>query len=284
MRFATPIPFSEALDALLSKRILPTAEKSVVMEALARQYPKLMRNAFFSARTTDYRYLDAMRAALADLVDPAAAKASGRQPLSRADFRLAMRDALAEIGYRPADEAPSERLDDLASDKRLNLIVQMQTEMAWGRGAYVRQQTSVDAFPCLELFRAEERAEERDWPTRWQTAARVVGDLAAARVEDLHGRMIATKDSPIWAELSRFGNPYPPFDYNSGMWTREIDRAEAVALEVISPDDVVAPGDDPDAMEVMPVGDRADGQLLSSLRAALGAGYSVADGVLRRVG
>jgi hypothetical protein len=29
-------------------------------------------------------------------------------------------------------------------------------------------------------------------------------------------RMIARKDSPIWEALSRFGTPYPPFDFNSG--------------------------------------------------------------------
>jgi hypothetical protein len=32
------------------------------------------------------------------------------------------------------------------------------------------------------------------------------------------GRMIALKSDPIWTAISAFGTPYPPFDYNSGMW------------------------------------------------------------------
>ena len=36
------------------------------------------------------------------------------------------------------------------------------------------------------------------------------------------GSFIALLTSPIWVELSRFGYPYPPFDFNSGMRVRPV--------------------------------------------------------------
>lgn len=53
------------------------------------------------------------------------------------------------------------------------------------------------------------------------------------------GRMIARKDDPIWTAISAFGRPYPPFDYNSGMITREIFRGEAERLKVIKRSDII---------------------------------------------
>ena len=48
---------------------------------------------------------------------------------------------------------------------------------------------------------------------------------------------IATLDSPIWPAISRFGNPYPPFDFNSGMSTRSvlIDRCRELGLPPTKP-------------------------------------------------
>jgi hypothetical protein len=68
--------------------------------------------------------------------------------------------------------------------------------------------------------------------------------------------MIARKDDPIWTKISAFGTPYPPFDYNSGMWVEEIDREEAEALGVIKPSTVVQPQDrgfNDDVSGAMPV-------------------------------
>jgi hypothetical protein len=36
--------------------------------------------------------------------------------------------------------------------------------------------------------------------------------------------MIALKTDPIWVRISRFGRPFPPFDFNSGMGLRNIGR------------------------------------------------------------
>jgi hypothetical protein len=53
--------------------------------------------------------------------------------------------------------------------------------------------------------------------------------------------MIARKDSPVWAAISRFGNPIPPYDFNSGMDVLEINRDEAIALGVMTEDEQVQP-------------------------------------------
>jgi hypothetical protein len=90
----------------------------------------------------------------------------------------------------------------------------------------------VEAFPAQELVRISPRQVPRDWPRRWREAG---GKLQ----ED--GRMIALKTDGIWKRLSRFGNPYPPFDFRSGMGVEDIDRAEAEALGLLGPDDVLMP-------------------------------------------
>jgi|GEM_PF-3377016 len=68
-----------------------------------------------------------------------------------------------------------------------------------------------------------------------------------------NGRMIARKDSPIWSELGSSANfddaldvEYPPFAFNSGMWVRDIDRDEALALGLIEADTVIEPKPPPD--------------------------------------
>ena len=55
--------------------------------------------------------------------------------------------------------------------------------------------------------------------------------------------MIALKSDPIWYDISAFGQPYAPFDFNSGMDLRDVDRDEAVDLGLISEDDTEEPED-----------------------------------------
>lgn len=45
--------------------------------------------------------------------------------------------------------------------------------------------------------------------------------------------MIALKTDPVWAKLSRFGTPWPPFDFGSGMGVQDVDYDEAVALGLL---------------------------------------------------
>jgi hypothetical protein len=53
--------------------------------------------------------------------------------------------------------------------------------------------------------------------------------------------MIALKTDPIWEALSRFGQPWPPFDYGSGMGVVAIDADEAIALGLIDEGELLTP-------------------------------------------
>ena len=46
--------------------------------------------------------------------------------------------------------------------------------------------------------------------------------------------MIALKNDPVWTALSRFGRPWPPFDYDSGMGIADIDRETAETLGLLA--------------------------------------------------
>jgi hypothetical protein len=122
--------------------------------------------------------------------------------------------------------------DALAKDARLNLILDMQSAFSGNYGNWMEGQhpSVLDMWPCSELYRAEERKEPRDWPARWEAAG---GEFYPGEADYPEGRMIALKNDPIWEEISAFGLPYAPFDYNSGMDLRDVDYDEAVELGVI---------------------------------------------------
>lgn len=88
------------------------------------------------------------------------------------------------------------------------------------------------SHPAQRLVRAGYRENPRDWEARWEEAWKKVGGEGASR-ED----MVALNDSPIWAALSVFGLPYPPFDYDSGMVFESVDYDEAVELGLLEPPD-----------------------------------------------
>lgn len=79
---------------------------------------------------------------------------------------------------------------------------------------------TLSAFPAQELIRICDSKTPRDWTDRW--------NLAGGKT--FGGRMVALKDDPIWTRISRFGIPWPPFDFGSGMGIRDIDYDEAVKL------------------------------------------------------
>jgi hypothetical protein len=97
-------------------------------------------------------------------------------------------------------------------------------------------------FPCDELVRVAHRevprgyrkgphgrlieVPEESWPARWEAAGGAFFD----------GRMIARKDAAIWIAISRFGRPWPPFDFMSGMGRADIGVDEAEQLGVIPVD------------------------------------------------
>ena len=85
----------------------------------------------------------------------------------------------------------------------------------------------------------------RDWKARWEEAGAEVGWEGALKADPMRPRFVALKTSPIWVELSRFGTPWAPFDFGSGMILRNISRDQAVSLGLLQEDEILEPDPDP---------------------------------------
>jgi hypothetical protein len=233
--FTAPQPWDTALAALREKGLLPTHLDSA---ALRRLQASVRQGAVFSARMTQIR-------AVASLQDVVTGMLEGR--LNLADAKLRLLGTLSELGYLPETGFPTdpaslgippakaESLTDLSGTRRRELQIKTQYRMAANLGRLAAEdEDSAWQFPAWELVRIEGREQVRDWQTRWLDAG---GTLTA-------GRMIATKDDPIWQTLGdgtggyddTLGNPYPPFAYGSGMGWRDVPREEAIDLGIIDAD------------------------------------------------
>lgn len=154
--------------------------------------------------------------------------------VDRSSFIGDLRKHLADAGYQ-AERGKEGGLEDLSSRKRLGLIFDIQMGSAQGFSAWKIGQDPdlLDAFPAQELVRLEGRQQPRDWQRRWVDAG---GQL-------IGGRMVALKTDAIWKKISRFGRPWPPFDFESGMGLDETDRDEAEALGLLGPEDEPEPSE-----------------------------------------
>lgn len=232
-------PFTEALAKL-------AARTPVAVDLSSSQWADvplaLRERAFFSARVQNAAYLQAIKDRVGQILNPRTETNEDGSPVTRgmniATARADLKQLLEATSYNPGDKAGG--IEDLSSDRRLELQLKTNVESAQGFGNFLQGQAegAIDAFPAQELFRLEDRDEPRNWPTRWmQAGGQIFG-----------GRMIALKNDPVWFALSdsdRFGdalgNPYPPFAFNSGMWVRDIARDEAIALGLMTDDTVVQP-------------------------------------------
>ena len=179
----------------------------------------IKERAFVSSRVESVNFLDTCRSRIADLLE-------NRRD---ADGALVSRARVVSDIMRAARDAGIARgtasLKDPGSYARANVIVDTNAGMAAG---YVQAELANShgarmAFPAQELLRFEEREKKREWKSRWIAAGgKLYGD-----------RMIALKGDPIWVNISRFGKPYPPFDFNSGMGVEDVSYDEAVELGVI---------------------------------------------------
>lgn len=201
----------------------------------------LRDRAFFSSQVTEAKILHAMRQNVAELVS------GGKSP---SEVRRDLRAYLGSIGYDPdKDLKPGEQsrrgtIKDLTTKARLDVMMKTNADQAKGYASHLRATTTgaILAFPAYELVRVERRKLPRDWGARWAAAAQKVGWEGVAR----NGAMIALKTSPIWAALSRFGNPFPPFDFNSGMGVRDVKKSVCREIGLLGPNEQPEIPDVPD--------------------------------------
>lgn len=251
-------PFAESVADLQRRQLLPTTLSSAELRQLEGA---LRRQALFSAQTVLTDYLQEIQDSVTSIVNPISIQRPDRVTpenpagnvtvgLDPATARLQLKQKLAELGYTPAAGAAGS-ITDLSSDRRIDLVVKTNTELAQGAGRFIQSNApgALNAFPAQELVRFDQKEKPRDWPQRWRIAAQVAGDVDAARILDSTGRMVALLSSDIWQELGdgaggyddTLGNPYPPFAFNSGMWVEAVSREEAVALGLMQEADVAEP-------------------------------------------
>jgi hypothetical protein len=275
-------PFLEALQRLQEQSLLPTSAGTYDLEQLPAD---LRERAFFSARVVNADILQQAYELVTRGVGGGARDANGNyvpgSSVNLATFRLEMKNYLQSISYQP-DPDQEGTLKDLSSDKRLEVIFKTNVQMAQGYGAYIQQQdpAALDAWPAQELYRLEDRQEKRPWGQRWNDAIQELGrsNTSAIPVGDPYADsgMFALVNDQIWETISRFGLPYPPFDFGSGMWVRDISRLEAENMGLL------APGDDAPDPVIKPFNEDVQAvvtDLAPALQEALSAFGKIIDGV-----
>lgn len=214
----TTSPWDKAVARLSDKTIVGSKLRS----AEWAQVPLALRErAFFSAGVENARVLGAMR----DKVQQGLQQVRTEGTLmNKARFVSDMR---ALLGAAPGDSGD---LADITSRRRLELIWDFQQTDAHAQAAHVAGMDPdvQDAYPALRLVRIESRRVPREWFVRWGEAGASVGWVGASKTE-----MVALRTSPIWAALSRFGRPWPPFDFGSGMGLEDVDRDETEQLGLL---------------------------------------------------
>lgn len=249
--FETPQPLAAAVAQISKKTPVGAALSS---SQWAEQPAALRESAMFSARVESARAMQNVKDGLMKMLAMARdeqAKANaelnagqpGAYQMDRSKFIAENQKLANALGLRTTDEKKRGSVQDFGSERRLKLIYEQQVGAAQAKAFYLQGQDPdvLNAWPAQELVRVSDRKKKRDWKTRWRDAAVAAGFAGVSRTAMAAGRFIALKTSPIWARLSRFGRPYPPFDYSSGMGVQEIDREEAVQLGLLKPGEVLAP-------------------------------------------
>jgi hypothetical protein len=240
----------------------------------------LRESSFFSAKIESFRLLqrmsDRLEGAMKLLRRPGEGVDGGEGAFqSREKFVAEMQKIAREEGLDPRnfDEVGKlGGLQDPTSVRRLNLIHDIQTENAQEFAKWKMDQDPdvLNAFPAQEFIRVSPRLHPRlDWEERWIEA----GGRA--------GRMVALKTSTVWIKLSRFGRPWPPFDYGSGMGLRDISRREAIALGLMKKDERIQPIDKPFTEKMEASVKDLGAKMQSALKRSFGDQVEIVNGVAK---
>ncbi len=222
MQLVKPLPFAEAVEKLGRK----TNIGSKLSSSEWRDVPVALRErAFFSSRVESARVLqrardginDFLKSSVETLPNGQVALATG----SRADFVKQTQDFLRSEGIERKDGG----LQDLAGERRLGLIFNTQTRQANDFGTWKQGQDPdlLNEFPAQRFIRVEDVEEPRNSHTEFEG-------------------QVYLKTDPIWATINDdFGVPWGPWGWGCGHDVEDVDRAEAEALGLIGPNDVVSP-------------------------------------------
>lgn len=229
-------------EILLAKGVFPTSLKSREIRILWSQGMK--DQSIFSARTTSREYLHRVKDLLVAMQTGVGTTADGT-PISQGQdrTRMLMREKLAELGLieRDAEGNIEERMTNLGSTMRLDLIIETNTEFAHSTAQKMVASDPIQKIlmPAWELVRNATVSHPRNWLERWYECATICNWEGVARSTD---RMVALTDSPIWELLGNhypdsIGCDQPPFCWGSRMGWEHVSRKECIQLGLIDDGD-----------------------------------------------
>lgn len=239
LSLSQPHPLTAIVESVSAKTPLGSTMRSAEWALM----PAGLRDAaFFSASVETVRFLKTAQDGIGQIIGRVRATNDKGEGYWAQDRGRLLAD-LRQLGTALDIKRPDGRMDgqiietditDPLSVARLKLVINTQIELAYGKADWLTGMDPdlLEAFPAWELVRISPRRVPRDWPARWKAAG------GAVRAD---GRMVALKTDPVWLRLSRFGNPHPPFDFNSGMGVEDIDRSEAEEMELLTPNSVLTP-------------------------------------------
>lgn len=195
-----------AEEVLTAKEMMPTTLSSAQLELLETA---ITERSLFTAGCNDVRIVQSIRDGARKIL---------RGEWSQEEARRFLQSCLEYFNYTPKPETEG-TIQDLGSTARKNLILDTNVAQV-SNYAWRQSLLADDRKQAWELVRVGTRQEPRDWDVRWREAyAQLSAEERRTVAPQGHVALIT---SPIWSLLSRWGTPYPPFDYNSGMRTQVV--------------------------------------------------------------
>lgn len=227
------------LDEAMKKFGAKSAVASTLTSAEWSGVPLALRDrAFFSSQVENARFLSLAQQKIRDALALRREDVkNGTALVSRDSFIGDLRALVlgSDRSGLPVSANPfaDRGLTSVASPQRLAMIFDMQSRSAQGFSDWKLGQDAdvLDAFPAQELLPSTARTPRGDWKARW----------SAAGGPDLGERLVALKTDPVWAKLSRFGSPWPPFDFGSTRDLRDVSRDEAESLGLLKAGERIEP-------------------------------------------
>ena len=191
----------------------------------SRVHAGLRNRAFFMSRVTNERVLYAARQSVREMLEKGKSASEIRRDVRR----------LITPADRPSDPKDVGTIKDIHTKRRLDVVIEQNVRQARGYANHLSatSEGALRAFPGYELVRVRRAKMPRDWDRLWKEAARKVGYAGVNRETN---EKIALKTSPVWVALSKFGNPFPPFDWGSGMGLDDVPRSKCAALGLVGGD------------------------------------------------
>lgn len=240
-----PLKFQDAIKRLGKKK--PVARK-LSSKQWAAMPTQIRERAYFTANVESMKFLNRSKKMIKDylagaremVTTPDGRRVSALKKTGRADFVYEMQKLAKQTGMGnilpPGEDMSRDmiaRTKDIASETRLNLIFDTQTQQAQSYGYYKQGQdpSILDAYPAQRFIRAEQRKVPR--PLHKQNRNEV------RRKDDMEFWLKMNDQS-----IGGFGVPFGPWGFNSGMDVEDVRRDKAIQMGLIAKNEQVLPPDD----------------------------------------